>query len=483
MKRFKHSLSNYHMVTCDMGELIPVNCLEVLPGDTFQQSTNVLVRASPLLAPVFHPVQVRIHHWFVPNRVIWDGWEDFITGEDVTLPPTVSSGTGARGLTDYLGVPLVNVTISSLPIRAYNLIWNEWYRDQDLSSVISQEARDIQKVAWGKDYFTTARPWALKGDPVTLPLGTKAPVVGKAGASTAIHTTDGGEGVMRINITSGDIVDSVVPASTQDLEFGSLADGTGVGLEADLSGATATDINTVRRAFALQRYQEARARYGSRYTEYLRYLGVRSSDARLQRPEFLGGGKATIQFSEVLRTEGSTTVGEFAGHGIAGVRTPRYRKYFEEHGHVLSLMSIRPKSIYMESLARMWSRTAKEDYFQKELETIGQQEVYRREIWSEADDPADPPVAGGNVVFGYADRYREYREEASIVTSDFRTTLDHWHLGRTFASAPTLNDSFVKCVPSKRIHAVQNANVMWCMVNNTIQARRMVNRSAHARII
>ncbi len=481
MKRHKHSLSNTVLTSCDMGQLVPINLVEVLPGDTFQQSTSVLIRLSPLVSPVFHPVQVRIHHWFVPNRLIWTSWEDFITGTDPPpVFPVVAATSAVKSLMDYLGVPPVTgfPEISLLPTRAYNMIFNEWYRDQDLTTVVPENTNNVQNVAWGKDYFTTARPWALKGPAVTLPLGSAAPIVGKAGISTTIHTVSGGEGLLQLKNVGADVVGSVAPSADANIEWGAAADGTGIGMEADLTGATATDINSVRRAFALQRYQEARARYGSRYTEYLAYLGVRSADSRLQRPEYLGGGKATIQFSEVLQTAEGTgsVVGELLGHGISGLRSRKYRRHFSEHGHVMSLLSVRPKSMYTNALHRNFSRRFKEDYWQKELENIGQQEVLSRELFFEADP-------GGATTFGFSDRYREYREQPSLVTGEFRDTLDFWHLSRDFASAPTLNDSFIKCVPDKRIHAVETNNVLWCMVNNSIQARRLVNRSAYGRII
>ncbi len=478
MKRHKHSLSNTVLTSCNMGQLIPICNVEVLPGDTFQHSTSVLIRLSPLVSPVFHPVQVRIHHWFVPNRLVWDEWEDFITGETPFIYPEVFGQAAAKTILDYLGVPPLGggIKVGSIPLRSYNLIFNEWYRDQDLTTEVVQDNFVVQNVAWGKDYFTTARPFAQKGGAVTLPLGTDAPVISD-GTQTFVHTTASGDR----GVESGAAVDIEASANWVGINEPMLAGkttGLNTGLKADLTGATAADVNVVRRAFALQRYQEARSRYGSRYTEYLAYLGVRSADSRLQRPEYLGGGKATIQFSEVLQTAEGTgsVVGELLGHGISGLRSRRYRRHFSEHGHVISLLSVRPKSMYSNSLHRMWSRRFKEDYWQKELETIGQQEILNKEIFIE-NDP------GGSNTFGFADRYREYKEHPSLVTGEFRGLLDFWHLSRDFAAPVTLNDSFVKCVPSKRIHAVETNDVLWCMVNNSIQARRLVNRSSHARII
>lgn len=495
MKRSKHSLSHYKLLSCDMGELIPVGLVEVLPGDTFQQATSLLVRVSPLLAPVMHPVHVRVHHWFVPHRLVWEDWEDFITGGpdgmDESVFPTITlsytagtpdTGTGIVGeLADYLGCPPQNdgLEVSALPFRAYNLIFNEWYRDQDLvtpldisvasGADVTTEAA-LQNVAWEKDYFTSSRPWTQKGPEVTLPLSGDAPVLG-LGPQKGAATTSAGATVAGSD--GNDYVFANAWAGNQGTPNWHLfeEDPANAGyprVRADLSGVNAASINDLRLAFALQRYEEARARYGSRYTEYLRYLGVRSSDARLQRPEYLGGGKQTIQFSEVLQTaEGTDPVGELRGHGIAAVRSRRYRRFFEEHGYVVSLMSVRPRTMYVQGLHRTWNRRTKEDFWQKELQHIGQQEIVNKELYV--------PHATPEGVFGYQDRYDEYRRVESGVCGEFRTTdLDYWHMARIFASDPTLNSTFVTSNPTKRINAVETNDVLWIMANHSIQARRMV---------
>ena len=504
MKRSKFNLSNTKLLSCDMGELVPVGLLEVLPGDTVQQATSALLRCSPMLAPVMHPVHVRIHHWFVPHRLVWDEFEDFITGgpdgNSVPTFPTITigGGTGAAigSLADYLGVPtgVNNIEVSALPFRGYSMIWNEWYRDQDLQTALTIDDTSgpdtttntaLQNCAWEKDYFTSSRPWEQKGPSITIPIGTSAPLVGNVpvkgiGVTSTGATTAAGVSVRessplpnrsysfgaasnQANIQFE--MNGIASGTQKPSIFASLADGG----TADLTGASAVTVNALREALALQRYEEARARYGSRYVEYLRYLGVRSSDARLQRPEYLGGGRQTIQFSEVLQTaEGSNPVGTLAGHGIAAMRSNRYRRFFEEHGYVFSFLSVKPKTIYANGLFRTWNRRSKEDFYQKELAHIGQQEVLNKEVYAAHASP--------NGTFGFQDRYDEYRRQESSIAGEFRdSTLDFWHFARIFGSSPALNASFVSCVPTDRTFAVPSQDVLYVMANHSIQARRLVS--------
>lgn len=479
MKRYKHSLSHYRLLTGDMGLLYPVGCVEVLPGDTFQHSTSALIRLSPLLAPVMHPVQVRIHHFFVPNRIIWnqgtetDSWEGFITGNETAATnfPTVTlSSPTVNSLSTYLGVPPEDgLEISALPIRAYNKIYNEYYRDEQLVTTVGQDTNTVQRCAWEKDYLTSARPSAQLGTAISIPLGDTAPIFFSGATNEEV-------GVLGSNRTTEGVMND--PGATP-VEWVSTSPAEGEFLYADLENATGVDVVAFRRALALARYQEARSRYGSRYTEYLAYLGIRSSDARLQRPEYLGGGKQTLSFSEVLQTSPdsttSTVTGELRGHGIAAMRSNRYRKFFEEHGHVISIMSLRPKAMYQDSVHKMWLRRAVEDFYQKELENIGVQAIDEVETYSAG--------TAGNV-FGYADRYREYREQPSLIAGDFRSsTLDFFHMARQLGSAPTLNQSFIECTPDKRIHAVETDDVVWALVSHSLKARRMLSRRARTSLI
>lgn len=496
MKRNKFSLSHYKLLTMDQGYLVPCGLMEVLPGDTFQHSTSALIRVSPLIRPVMHPVHVRVHHWFVPNRLVWEDWEDFITGGpdgfNASVFPTITfTGTDPAigSLGDYLGIPTdCDEPVSAIPFRGYAKIWNEWYRDQDLQTelVIDETSgadtttnTALQKVAWEKDYFTSARLWTQKGPEVTIPLQGDAPVLG-IGTLNATNFSAGTTAALRESglispATTTFAGNYQVDTNATYIEGTSAATGAYPNIRADLSDVTAANINDLRLAFALQRYEEARARHGSRYTEYLRYLGVRSSDARLQRPEYLGGGKQTIQFSEVLQTSPTTDgddaegVGNLKGHGIGAMRSNRYRKFFEEHGYIFSFISVKPRTMYVQGLPRTWNRRTKEDYHQRELEHIGQQEILNKEIY----EPHTTPDG----VFGYQDRYDEYRRQESWVSGEFRTTLADWHMARIFSGDPVLNASFVASNPTKRIYAEQTAHSLWNMINHRVVVRRMLSKT------
>lgn len=485
MKRSKHNLSNYKLATMDMGKLVPVQVQEVLPGDTMRMETSALVRLSPMLAPVMHPVTVRFHHWFVPNRLVWDQWEDFITGaEDIQIPKYTFDNTVPDGsILDYMGIPSPtsgSLSINALPLRAYNLIFNEFYRDQDLVSERVEHDISLATVAWRKDYFTAARPWAQKGEDIVLPIGTEAPVISN-GNPLQVHFGDGYNHDLAVTTDGGTTLPGRVYAADTDQTHDDIPMifGTDTGLKADLSSATGISATEFREFFALQRYNEARARYGSRYTEYLRYLGVTPSDARLQRPEYIGGGKSTVQISEVLQTAydgGQTPVGTLRGHGITAVRTRSAKKFFEEHGYVITLMSVIPKSIYQDGVHRTWLRTDKEDFYQKELQHVGQQEVKLGEVYAKSPDSV------GNI-FGYQDRYSDYTSTPSQVAGEFRNELDYWHLARKFDQAPGLNSTFISCDPSKRIFAEQTKHSLWCMINNKCVARRMVKNVSVGRLM
>lgn len=500
MKRSKFSLSNYKVLSCDGGYLVPVGLEEVLPGDVFQHRVRGLIRAAPMIVPVMHQVDARLHTWFVPFRLIWPEFEDFITGgpdgEDATVPPTIAltytnptTGTNIIGqLPDYLGVPPgLALTVSALPFRAYNLIWNLNYRDQDLqtaralstaSGVDATTAVDLARICWEKDNYTSARLEAQKGAALQLPLGDQAPIVGLGlygDTSThdiqnqAVRETDGGTPTYPF----AQPTNTAARIAIQQTDGGATASPM---VYADLSAATGVDAITLREFFALQRFQEARSRYGSEYVDYLRFLGVRPEDARLQRPEYLGGGKVPMQFSEVLQTapnEGDESfTGSLAGHGIAGARANRYRRFFSEHGFVITLLSIRPRTMYVDGLRRLWSRTTREQFYQRELEHIGQQEILNKEIKAGHASP--------NGTFGYSDRYYEYRGTENTVAGEMRDTLNYWHMAREFSGDPALNSAFVTCTPTDRVFAgsAELIDQYYCMIHHSLQARRMLSKKS-----
>lgn len=498
-KRSKFSLSHYRLFSGRMGYMMPIGITECLPGDTFQQATSVFLRCSPLVTPVMHPVHVTVHHWFIPTRLLWDKWEDFITGGpdgmDASIMPTIKApaqgGFAVGSLADYMAVPsgIPNLEVCALPFRAYALLYNECYRDQDLeqelplsleSGLDTTTNTTLQRCDWARDYFTTARPWPQKGPAVSVPVNLTS-----AGQPTITGTVTGNGKptfTSSTNTPAGGIADYTdhqvyftSSANTwRGLAWKDPALKVNLNFQSGNPELGSVDINQLREAFALQRFEEHRALYGSRYVEYLRYLGVKSSDGRLQRPEYLGGSRQTIQFSEVLQTApgGDDPVGALKGHGIGAMRTNRYRRFFEEHGYVITVMMVRPISVYMQGLSRMWNRRVKEDYYQRELQNIGQQEVLTKELYA---GNAEGPT-GNDVVFGYQNRYDEYRWHESYVSGEFRNILNSWHMARDFANAPVLNADFINAVPTTRIFAAQQNDTLYCMANHSIQARRLMSK-------
>lgn len=476
-RRSEFDLSHEHKLSLDMGYLVPICCQEVLPGDTFLGYTSLLARIAPLVAPTMHNVSIRVHHWYVPNRLVMSDWEDFITGADdtVTMPTVSPADATEAALLDHMGAyPDTTLTYNALPVRAYNMIWNNYYRDQDLGTPRTTDQLGLARIAWEKDYFTTCRSAPQQGDAVDVGfsageapvrgIGVRSP--GAAGAHTDVRTTwPVSGGAMTLTGWKNSPDDFVIEQDGSKPGFAKIV--------ADLTAMTGgININDLRQSLALQRFAEARMRYGERYVDYLKFLGVNPSDGRLDRPEYIGGGQQTVNFSEVLVTaEGaSTTVGDLYGHGIAGLKSRRYRKMFEEHGIFLSLLSVRPRTVYQQAMPKMFTRTDPMDYWQKELEVMPWQPVSETEVY-----------AMGNAanVFGYAPRYNEYRHQQSFVSGTFRQgTEEDWHLAREFASAPTLNESFVTCTPSDRIYSDTAMPEVLVTAFNNIRARRLVRQGA-----
>lgn len=470
MKRYKHNLSHYRDTGMNCGDLTPIMVKEVLPSDSFQVRISALVRMQPLLNPVMHPYKVRIQVWYVPLRLIWEDFEEFITGgQDGTSTPThpftALDVVGVGGLPDCLGIP-PNSTgynyqhFSVLPARAYNLIWNEFYRDKDLETeapISLASGSDptttyvMKSPTWDKDYFTTCRPWESRGDDV------RVPITGTGYFRLAEGSISGTE--RQINTDGGNNLYAVSGAGSQTLYWPEDTD------FADI------DFSDIRAAAAVQRFQERHNKSGADYADYLRLLGVNPHDSRLRKPEFLGGGRQTVQFSEILGT-GSTSHGLLKGHGIAAIRTRRIRRFFPEHGLVLALMCVTPKTMYDQALDKMFMRETKEDYFQPEFVNVGDQIVKNREIHATHATPEG--------TFGYQTRYDEYRSHFSSVHQEMREgeNYEDWHAARFFATDPTLNASFVSCAPTDRIFQSITSDHMQVMVHNQVIARRPVPHRA-----
>lgn len=479
--RYRHNLSFDHKLSCDMGQLVPAGAVEILPGDSLIHGVSALARVAPLVSPVMHDVDIRVHNWYVPSRILWSGWEDYITGvDDVTAKPTINiSGTASEhALMDHLGIPQqTGEAIDALPIRAYNKIWNEYYRDQDLNTARGEDDLGLARICWEKDYFTTARDVPQQGEAVSVGFGAgEVPVTG-IGSVTGNPWNDGPRDVRETD-ASGTVQYADAESTHGTSIFFVEEDPNNAGypnIRANLAGATGgIDINDLRQAVALQNFAEVRSRFGERYVDYLRYLGIRPSDNRLQRPEYLGGGSQKVNFSEVLATaEGTTTsVGDMYGHGIAGLRSKRYRRRFQEHGWVLSLLSVRPKTSYHDGIPRKFTRVDAMEHWQKELELLPWQEVSLKEIYAAAAD--------NSAIFGYVPRYDEYRHEQSYVSGTFRdgSTEDSWHMGRAFSSEPTLNGSFVECTPTDRIYGDTSMPELLFNVKHNIAAKRLVRANA-----
>ena len=445
----------------NMGNLIPVMCTEAVPGDKFHISCETLIRMAAMVSPIMHRVDATIHYFFVPNRLVWPNWEDFITNtpdDEGNLPAFPIVGINSEfysELCDYLGLPtppadpLYAEQVSAIPFAAYQKIYNEYYRDQNLIDPVPDELVDgfnpgsdllqLRKRAWEHDYFTAALPFAQKGASVNLPLAGFNDVPVRMNLDTAaasiITATPSNIGV------AGDFpID--FPAGQTDKMFA----------ETSLLVASSTTINDLRRAFRLQEWLEKAARGGSRYIEMIRSMfGVISSDKRLQRPEYITGVKTPVQISEVLNTTGTADLpqGNMAGHGI-GVISGRYGNYFvEEHGYIIGIMSIMPKTAYQQGIPKHFLKTWDPfQYYWEQFAHIGEQEVQNREVYAyQAGD-------AGSGTFGYVPRYSEYKFEQNRVAGEFRSTLNHWHMGRIFSSAPALNAQFVTSDPTHRIFAV-----------------------------
>ena len=460
--------SHGHKTTFDAGYLVPIMAHEVLPGDTCSVRLTALARMATPLHPFMDNVFMNTFFFFVPNRLLWSNWEKMNGAQedpgdsiDFLVPQIVSpaGGYGIGSIYDYLGIPtgVVGLSHNALFLRAYNLIFNEWFRDQNLQNSVTVNLgdgpdadTDYTLLRRGKrhDYFTSCLPFPQKGTSVPLPLTGNAPVTG-LGALQPYTFAGGSQSVKEAGGVSTTYTSSrAANDATSLLLVEEDAANTGhPGIYADLSAVAAATINELRQAFQIQRLLERDARSGTRYVEVLRaHFGVTSPDFRLQRPEFLGGGQTMINVSQVPATAETATLpqGNLAAYATGMMSQHGFSKSFVEHGVVLGLASIRADLTYQQGLDRMWSRRTRYDYFWPALANIGEQAVLSKEIFADGS-------ANDDDVFGYQARYEEYRGKRSLVTGEFRSaaaqSLDTWHLSEDFATRPLLNATFIEDDP------------------------------------
>jgi hypothetical protein len=481
--RSTFKIQHTHKTTFDAGYLIPIYLDEVLPGDSFKLQMTAFTRLATPLFPVMDNLHLDSFFFFVPNRLIWSNWQKFMGQQanpadsiSYVVPITTSPASGyvVGTIFDYMGLPTVGqvagantISHNVLHLRAYNKIYNDWFRDENLQNSVTENTgdgpdtyTDYALLRRGKrhDYFTSALPWPQKGGTaVSIPLGTTAPVIqNNAQIYPTFRTTSGSPaGNQQLNVVGGGSTVASTGANagaTTSLAWASEAQlPMATGLVADLSTATAATINQLRQSFQIQKLLERDARGGTRYTEIVRsHFGVVSPDARLQRPEYLGGGSSPITVNPIAQTSGTsasgttTPLGTLAAMGTGVARNHGFTQSFTEHGVIIGLVSVRADLTYQQGLRRMWSRSTRYDFYFPAFAALGEQSILNKEIYADGS-------ANDALTFGYQERWAELRYNPSMITGLFRSTssgtIDPWHLAQKFTALPTLNTTFIQETP------------------------------------
>lgn len=469
-----------HKTTVNAGFLYPFFLDECLPGDTFNFKATIFGRLSTPLVPIIDNIYADTFFFFVPNRLVWDNWVRMNGEQDnpadsisFIVPTSTSPANGytVGSLHDYFGLPTngtlaggANYTHSALPLRAYNLIYNDWFRDQNLQNSVPVPLNDGPDPATNytllrrgkrKDYFTSCLPFAQKGAAVTLPLGTTAPIIATGALTLRTDPPARTGGFEYQTPTAGRY--TIPPSGTFLTGDTNLRYNTG--LAADLSAATAATVNSLRLSFQIQKLLERDARGGTRYSEMLQaHFGVRPQDYRLQRPEYIGGGSTPVNINPIAQTQAtgasgtSTPLGQLAAMGTLVSNNNSFNYSCMEHGHIIGLISIRADLTYQQGVRKLWNRSTRYDFYMPEFAMLGEQAVLNREIYARGD-------ANDTLAFGFQERLAEYRYFPNLITGLFRTTaasnLGIWHLAQQFASLPTLNSTFIQeDPPINRVVAV-----------------------------